>query len=70
VQKAEPTIKIFKRKNEAGEIVGWSADIKLPGYNRWVNVRESGIPTDFYGSIYLTKDAAIEAAKRTIISRS
>jgi hypothetical protein len=68
VQKAEPTI--FKRKNEAGEIVGWTADIKLPGHDRRVNVREHGIPTNFYGSIYPSKNEAIEAAKRKIIWRS
>ena len=28
------------------------------------------MPTDFYGSIYQTKDAAIEAARADIIARS
>jgi hypothetical protein len=70
VVNAEPTIRIFKRKNEAGELVGWTANIKIPGYNMWVNVRERGLPTDFHGSIYPTRDAAIEAAKRTLKSRS
>jgi hypothetical protein len=68
--KADPAIRIYKRKNEAGELVGWSADFKIPSLEIWANVRERGMPTYFYGSIYPTKDAAIEAARRNIKSRS
>jgi hypothetical protein len=68
VEKREPTIKIYKRGNEAGEIVGWSADNKIPGMGMWTNVRRDE-PRDFHGSIYPTKDAAIEGAKREIIRR-
>jgi hypothetical protein len=49
-------------------IVGWSADIKIPGMGMWTNVRRDR-PVDFYGSIYPTKDAAIEGAKPEIIRR-
>ncbi|MGA7325825.1 MAG: hypothetical protein WBX25_15395 [Rhodomicrobium sp.] len=62
----EKTIRIYKHKDEAGHIVGWSGDIKIPGYIMWINVRERSMPTDYDGSIYPTKDAAIEAAKRTM----
>jgi hypothetical protein len=34
VEKPEPTIRVYKRRNEAGEIVGWSAEINIPGINR------------------------------------
>jgi hypothetical protein len=70
VEKPEPTIKVYRRRNEAGEIVGWGAEIKIPGINLWASVRDFNFPTDYYGSIYPTKDAAIEAAKREIISRT
>ena len=71
MEKAEPAIRIYKRKNEAGEIIGWSADIKIPGLmNLRANVREANMPTDYYGSIYPTKEAAIEAARRDIRARS
>ena len=69
MKKAEPTIRIFKRKNGAGEIVGWSASIKIPGSNMWADVRQRCMLTDFYGSIYPTKDAAIGAAKTDILAR-
>jgi hypothetical protein len=68
VEKLETTIKIYKRRNEAGEIVGWSADIKIPGIGMWTNVRRDR-PVDYHGSIYPTKEAAIEGAKREIIRR-
>jgi hypothetical protein len=71
VEKASPAIRIYKRKNEAGEIIGWSADIKIPSLmNLRANVREVNMPTDYYGSIYPTKEAAIEAARRDIRARS
>jgi hypothetical protein len=54
--------------NEAGEIIGWSADIKIPALRMWTNVRRDE-PRDFYGSIYETKADAIEGAKREIIRR-
>ena len=65
----ENTIRIFKRKNDAGEIVGWSAKIKIPGTNMWGDVRQRSMPTDFYGSIYPTKEEAVEAAKADIGAR-
>jgi hypothetical protein len=70
VEKPEPTIKIYKRRNEAGEVVGWRAEIKLPGVgsDMWTDCRHDR-PVDFYGSIYPTKEAAIEGAKREIIRR-
>jgi hypothetical protein len=68
VEKPGTTIKIYKRRNEAGEIVGWSADIKIPGLQMWTDVRRD-TPRDFYGSIYPTKEAAIADAKREIIRR-
>jgi hypothetical protein len=68
-KKPEPTIKIFKRRNEAGEIVGWGAEIKIPGTSLWASVRDSNFLTDYHGSIYPSKDAAIEAAKADIIAR-
>ena len=63
------TIKVYKRRNKTGEIIGWSAEIKCPGTNLWANVCERGVASDFYGSIYPTKDAAIEAAKAELIRR-
>jgi hypothetical protein len=66
--KARANDQIYKRRNQAGEIVGWSAGIKIPGLSMWTNVRRDE-PRDFYGSIYPTKDAAIEGAKREIIRR-
>ena len=69
-EKTDPAIRIFKRKNADGEIVGWGADIKIPGHNLRADIRESGMPTDYHGSIYPTKEAAIEAARRDIKSRS
>ena len=66
MKKAEPTICIFKRKNEAGEIVGWSASIKISGTTMWADVRHRNVPTDFYGSIYPTKEEAVEAARADI----
>ena len=70
MKKPGTTIKIFKRRNEAGEIAGWSAEIKIPGTSLWASVRDRNFPTDYHGSIYPTKDAAIEAAKADIIARS
>jgi hypothetical protein len=70
VEKPQPTIRIFKRRNDAGEIVGWGAEIKIPGINLWASVRDCNFPRDYYGSIYPTKGAAIEAAKREIIRRT
>jgi hypothetical protein len=68
VEKPETTIKIYKRRNEAGEIIGWCAEIKIPGLQMWTDVRRDE-PRDFYGSIYPTKAEAIEGAKREIIRR-
>ena len=62
----EPTIKIYKRKNAAGEVIGWSAEYQIPGSKLWADVRERGMPTDYWGSIYPTKEAVIEAARREI----
>jgi len=59
VEKPETTIKI----------IGWSAEIKCPGTSLWANVCERCVPSDFYGSVYPTKDAAIEAAKAELIKR-
>ncbi|MGA7328993.1 MAG: hypothetical protein WBX25_32030 [Rhodomicrobium sp.] len=60
----ENTIRIYKRKKEAGEIIGWPASIKIPSSsNMWGDVRHRSMPADFYGSIFSTKEAAIEAAK-------
>jgi hypothetical protein len=64
-----PTIRIYSRKR-AGVVIGWCAEIKVPGLNIWANVAESSMPTDYWGSIYPTKEAAIEAAKRDIRARS
>jgi hypothetical protein len=68
VEKPGITIKIYKRRNEAGQIVGWCAEIKIPGLQMWTNVRRDE-PRDFYGSIYPTKEAAIAGAKREIFRR-
>ena len=68
MEKSEPTIRGYKRRNEAGETVSWFARIKIPGSSLWADVRKDR-PLDYYGSIYSTKDAAIEAAKREIIAR-
>ncbi len=70
MKKAEPTIRIFKRKNEAGEIVDWSASIKIPGTNMWGDVRQRSMPADFYCSIYPTKEEAVEAARADLRARS
>jgi hypothetical protein len=69
MEKPEPTIKVYNRRNAAGEIVSWFATIKIPGTSLWADVRTDQ-PLDCYGSIYPTKDAAIEAAKREIIERT
>ncbi|MGA7324049.1 MAG: hypothetical protein WBX25_06115 [Rhodomicrobium sp.] len=66
----DSTIRIYKRKNEAGEIVGWSASIKIPGTTMWADVRHRSMPTDFYGSIYPTKEEAVEAARADIQARA
>jgi hypothetical protein len=34
VEKPEATIKVYRRRNEAGEIVSWFARIKIPGTSR------------------------------------
>jgi hypothetical protein len=57
----ETTIKIYKRLNGVGKIIGWSAKIKVPGLWMWTDVRRDP-PADFYGSIYPTKDATVAAA--------
>ena len=69
VRMGENTIRIFKRKNKAGDIVGWSASIKTPGTNMWGDVRQRSMPTDFYGSIHPTKEEAVEAAKVELRAR-
>jgi hypothetical protein len=48
--------------------VSWFATIKIPGTNTWADVRRD-LPLDHFGSIYPTKEAGIEAAKREIIRR-
>jgi hypothetical protein len=48
--------------------VSWFATIKIPGTSMWADCRRDE-PRDYYGSIYPTKEAAIEAAKREIIRR-
>jgi hypothetical protein len=68
VEKPGTTIKIYKRLNGSGEIIGWCADIKIPGIGMWTEVRRDE-PRDYWGSIYPTKEAAIEGAKREIIRR-
>jgi hypothetical protein len=68
VESPETTIKIYNRRNEAGEIVSWYATIKIPGTSMWADVRRDQ-PIDCYGSIYETKAEAIEGAKREIIRR-
>jgi hypothetical protein len=45
------------------------AEIKIPSTRLWASVCDCNFPTDYYGSIYPTKDAAIEAAKADIIAR-
>jgi hypothetical protein len=70
VEKASPAIRVYKRKNADDEIVGWSAEIKIPGLEVWADVREGGMPTDYFGSIYPTKEVAIEAARQDIKLRS
>jgi hypothetical protein len=69
MDKPKSTIKIYKRRNEAGGIIGWRAEIKIPCTSLWASVCDCNFPTDYYGSIYPTKDAAIEAAKADIIAR-
>jgi hypothetical protein len=69
VEKLEPTIKIYKRRNEAGETVSFFARIKIPGSSLWADVRKDQ-PLDYFGSIYPTKDAAIEVARREIMERT
>jgi hypothetical protein len=46
VEKPEPKIKIFKRRNESGQIIGWGVEIKIPGTSLWASVRDSRFPTD------------------------
>jgi hypothetical protein len=69
VEKPGTTIKIYWRRNEAGETTSWFARIKIPGTSMWADVRKDR-PLDYYGSIYPTKDEAVEAAKREIIRRT
>ena len=33
MEKSDPAIRIFKRRDANGEIVGWGADIKIPDLN-------------------------------------
>jgi hypothetical protein len=68
VEKPGTTIKVYNRRNAAGEIVSWFATIKIPSASMWADVR-CDQPYDHYGSIYPTKEAAIEAAKAEIIRR-
>jgi hypothetical protein len=68
VENPEATIKIYNRRNAAGEIVSWYATVKIPGTSLWADVRRDQ-PIDYYGSIYETKVDAIEGARREIIRR-
>jgi hypothetical protein len=68
VEKPETTIKVYNRRNAAGEIVSWFATVKIPGASMWADVR-CDLPLDHFGSIDPTKEAAIEAAEREIIRR-
>jgi hypothetical protein len=69
VEKPGTTIKVYRRRNASGETTSWFARVKIPGTSMWADVRRDR-PIDYFGSVYQTKDEAIEAAKREIIART
>jgi hypothetical protein len=68
VEKPGTTIKVYRRRNASGETTSWFARVKIPETSMWSDVRKDE-PRDYFGSIYPTKDAAVEAAKAEIIRR-